>query len=180
MEHSPFARLPPELRSRMYYYALKRDEAITFSLRPPYNTRIALGEPPGLPRTCKALRSESRPIFFSANCFCIKDRGDGSTLRTRAAWRYLCDVAGPDGVGALRHVTLEADEVLCFCEVGRCRIIKRSTDMLHHHLVKLRATPGLHQHCQLAVVFCEGYGQERLVLKPQRSWEDLGRRTQRS
>lgn len=61
---SPLLRLPAELRNRIYELALTRQgprKMIKAWDRP--------GRQPGLTRTCRAIRAEALPIFYSINEF---------------------------------------------------------------------------------------------------------------
>ncbi|KXS99026.1 hypothetical protein AC578_6140 [Pseudocercospora eumusae] len=55
--------LAAELRNHIYEYALIEDDAITFS-----RSKIAQ---PGLLRTCRQIREETRPIYYCRNDFVI-------------------------------------------------------------------------------------------------------------
>lgn len=77
MDKSPLARLPPELRNRIYEFAF------TLPLAKNYRSLSDhIKEHNGLTRTCRQLRSESRLLFFRLNhfwvCICLNaDYEDG-------------------------------------------------------------------------------------------------------
>lgn len=72
MDASPFARLSAELRNHIWTYALQATSPIRFrvkeSLIPPH-AQIPLKDISALTETCRAIRSETRLLFFNTNTF---------------------------------------------------------------------------------------------------------------
>ncbi|CAA9957631.1 hypothetical protein PTMSG1_01239 [Pyrenophora teres f. maculata] len=64
--NSPFFRLPPEIRNRVYQFALKEDETVT--LFPPCGYRKKL-EALAILSTCRQIYQETSKLYFSVNDF---------------------------------------------------------------------------------------------------------------
>ncbi|KAK5124133.1 hypothetical protein LTR85_001836 [Meristemomyces frigidus] len=75
MENSPFARLAPELRNRIFELALKSDDPIVIFERYFYNGTVRLfgaegqSRPTSLFRTCKTIHNEAAQLFYAINTF---------------------------------------------------------------------------------------------------------------
>lgn len=80
---SPFLKLPPELRNRIYEAVLTDPYAISAVHWDFEIPRSTTPEQPPLTRTCRAIRAEALPIFYSSNTFMIgvKRECDAAYLR---------------------------------------------------------------------------------------------------
>lgn len=63
---SPLFRLPAELRNAIYEMALTATSVLELE---PWRTRATAPTQPPLTRTCRAIRAEALPIFYSSNDF---------------------------------------------------------------------------------------------------------------
>lgn len=69
LQHSPLRRLPPELRLKIFTFALKQDGGLTFdrvSYRP-LSDQTPVSQALNLRATCKQIRRETEGVFFAAN-----------------------------------------------------------------------------------------------------------------
>jgi len=75
MNHSPLARLPPELRNNVYELALQQSNAVTVCLTKStmnHASRLAnIDNTISLLQTCTQIRTEATQLFFSVNCFTV-------------------------------------------------------------------------------------------------------------
>lgn len=78
MDSSPFVRLPPEMRNRIYELALSHHEPIEVHAVCPNNRfnrpsvwPITQSRLRALTQTCKAIRAESSKLFFASNDFVL-------------------------------------------------------------------------------------------------------------
>ncbi|KAK0854075.1 hypothetical protein LTS02_011688 [Friedmanniomyces endolithicus] len=125
MDNSPLAKLPHELQDQIYAYALTYDGALHFGFDivdytcypTLVHTNAAALAPllHGLPRTCKALRTQSRPLLLRENVFAFalwreKDQiGDNSlNFATQAVGEFFEEL-GRRGCENVRTVQLDAE-----------------------------------------------------------------------
>lgn len=81
MDHSPLARLPPELRNKIYEIALTQEKPV--ARFHPYISRARdhCTHRLALTRTCKQIHAESSQLFYSCNTFkLIAQSSDGKAL----------------------------------------------------------------------------------------------------
>ncbi|KAK0836265.1 hypothetical protein LTR03_013839 [Friedmanniomyces endolithicus] len=125
MDNSPLAKLPHELQDQIYAYALTYDGALHFGFDivdytcypTLVHTNAAALAPllHGLPRTCKALRTQSRPLLLRENVFAFalwreKDQSGDNSLNfaTQAVGEFFEEL-GRRGCENVRTVQLDAE-----------------------------------------------------------------------
>ncbi|KAK5124197.1 hypothetical protein LTR85_001900 [Meristemomyces frigidus] len=114
MENSPFAKLAPELRNRIYELALtlpKRIVIVRRSFSPstfrqePANARY---QPLALAMTCRVINEECQQLFYAANAFELRAALHSNGTTTLGGF---CETIGGRNSAALRSVTVDAHEV---------------------------------------------------------------------
>lgn len=104
--HSPLFKLPAELRNAIWELVVAEDQPL--HVEPPLTYRLDRADvgtvlQPPLTKTCRAIRTEALPIFYSANKFCI---GIGAIETERWARRWL-EAIGAASREALCHVYID-------------------------------------------------------------------------
>ncbi|KAK5116336.1 hypothetical protein LTR85_009308 [Meristemomyces frigidus] len=124
MDESPLARLPPELRNRIYELALTRELPIDVSVNNnyklpsgPYQASARSGPPTlwvkeavmdgylGLTKTCRSIRAETLKLFYAMNSFVFEASADHHTL---SALDYFRRAIGEQSAAALPLVIIKA------------------------------------------------------------------------
>ncbi|KAK4550180.1 hypothetical protein LTR36_003147 [Oleoguttula mirabilis] len=123
MENSPLARLPPELRNRIYELALKSDRPFTLVFKHMLGQEPSAQQrhPTGLARTCKALRKEATQLFYAINAFEIQTDESPDYISTTCCYlvrnvRAFVDMIGASNACALRSITLGPPCVIHYCD----------------------------------------------------------------
>lgn len=70
--HCALLSLPPEIRNRIYEYAVVELPCVEIHLRQHQEPCGHGGEQPALTRTCRQIRNESLGLFYELNAFCIR------------------------------------------------------------------------------------------------------------
>jgi len=101
MDHSPLHDLPPEIRNRIWQYAVFEPEDVLIK-QPTYQR--ASWMQPGITRTCKQIRQETLHMFYACNTFVAKmhpctgqgSRGHNKTIKwlRRTKQEYHALIAG--------------------------------------------------------------------------------------
>ncbi|KAK3719148.1 hypothetical protein LTR37_004712 [Vermiconidia calcicola] len=110
MDNSPLAKLPAELRNRIYLLALRNEQPIIVVVRSggrpqeAYRRLYELRTPQALTLTCKQIRNESINMFYSANAFDIRT----STKQAALCLTRFCSMIRETDMKALRSITLSA------------------------------------------------------------------------
>lgn len=95
MDHSPFARLPAELRNHIY------DLALVDAGRIEVNRNLSTHwNPPPLLQACRQLRNEASPVYYGNNTFTIEH---WNALKALETWLRAI---GPDARGFLRKILM--------------------------------------------------------------------------
>lgn len=108
MDTSPFAKLPAELRNRIYTDALRASLPLEVVSK---GHGIALYDsnkrqhPLALTLTCKAIQEETHLLFFDINRFAFQNTMAGAN----AQFRQFCTIIGEEAVDSLRSVTFAVD-----------------------------------------------------------------------
>jgi len=112
MDHSPLARLPPELRLVIYEHTLRADREIVISV---YDSPLPLmrtgtvhirpsccvdRQPLSLLLTCRQTRSEARPVLFAINTWSVDPRWNRTHKDTQLPGELLADWICELGTGA--------------------------------------------------------------------------------
>lgn len=99
MDNSPFARLSPELRNKIYQLALRKSTKWSIDID---LTQLARSNQ--LTRTCRQVHSETHAMFYAINEFfvCIYNKRDADQLET------LLDHLGPETVSCIRCLEINA------------------------------------------------------------------------
>lgn len=105
MEHSPFQRIPPELRNMIWELALHQKSPPTFD-----NQARAMNieaHALALTATCRAIRTECLQVFFASNSFIIQGPGMPNVrdLRDRIGCRNFEAVASLTGIILVNRAT---------------------------------------------------------------------------
>jgi hypothetical protein len=108
MDHSPFGKLPAELRNRVYEYLLAGGDHAFFCITTRYNDQgVAVtkatvqGNPSALAKTCRTTRDEYAPLFYSNNEFMIRGRSGEEVLKS---FNNFASTIGKRNACALRRV----------------------------------------------------------------------------
>ena len=109
METSYFSRLAPELRNRIYEYALTRDRAFEITI---YSDQEGLTQvkdtsarhPLGLAMTCRAMREECTELFYSLNTFTVKA---SNPRRLTKIFDNFRAIIGPRNASSILSVVLK-------------------------------------------------------------------------
>lgn len=109
MDHSPLAKLPAELRNRVYELSLHHDKPfiLTGSARRRKGTLVPLHklrEPYALLVTCRQIRKEATQLLYALNSFVV--HGSRHDRKSQALRRFLGDI-GESNTNALRHIGLD-------------------------------------------------------------------------
>lgn len=112
MNTSPFSKLPPELRNRIYELALRHPQPFVIFRRQADSIRGAVGSEDGqgegkslsLLSTCKAVNMECAQLFYAVNDFTFMDRGAFGARDVRRRFRRTI---GDDNAAALRSVSFD-------------------------------------------------------------------------
>lgn len=102
MDSSPFARLPAELRTEIWTYALRASHPLEIeenSLHPDSSDKRLLA----LTETCKAIRAETRLLFFLVNTFAFEN----ILNNTDVSFDNFTSSIGADAVHSLRSLTFD-------------------------------------------------------------------------
>ena len=108
MDDSPLGKLPPELRNRIYTFAMSEGKTITFAPQSANMKQTMLKpiapehQPPqglSLAATCRQMRQECSALFYASNDFAIIH--DVETLKS------FTKVIGRNNTRALRSVTVK-------------------------------------------------------------------------
>ncbi|KAK5114558.1 hypothetical protein LTR85_010135 [Meristemomyces frigidus] len=92
MDNSPFARLPPELRNRIFDLALTRSNGCRIELDQMQNYNQ-------LTRTCRQIRAETHAVFYSQNDFLVGSDYDNKWV---CKFRELLRLLGAEIVGRIK------------------------------------------------------------------------------
>ena len=128
MEQSPLLRLPAELRIKIYEYALWHKDGITIK---PYLGKPSLSwlpkhnRPLALTSTCRQLRHESLPVFYSTSLFTLehtplfREWQAGEQQSSERALRHWAGVIGRRNRSTIQRVEIVLDAWdTCVTSVG--------------------------------------------------------------
>lgn len=105
MEHSPFSRLPQELRNEIYHLALIEEDTVQI------NTELhRVWKAPPLLHTCRQIRTEALPIYFGNNAFASAAPFSVPPLQLQA-W---CTMIGKEARPFIHTIRLELCSA-CVC-----------------------------------------------------------------
>lgn len=107
MDDSPLGRLAPELRNRIYDFALTSDEPYIIDAdRIPLRQYTAPKQlnPLGLTSTCKAVYAESIQLFYASNAFVFRQRA----CHVPDFLTDFCNTIGKTNTAALKSVIMDA------------------------------------------------------------------------
>ena len=115
MKHSPFSKLSPELRNRIYEYALKSDKPFDITTtapcgKPRNKMSYIQGNPLALATTCRVIKNECTQLFYANNTF--KVTGD-DTDHVFELLDKFCTTIGQANVDALGMIVLDIGTLLC-------------------------------------------------------------------
>ncbi|KAK5131406.1 hypothetical protein LTR08_000942 [Meristemomyces frigidus] len=103
MYDSPFGKLSPELRNRIYELVLAREKPYRFNISSYYGVKQEIKLPAwklntvALPSACKSFHGESTALFYAANKF---------EFNSAENFKSFCAMIGDKNVAALRDVVV--------------------------------------------------------------------------
>ncbi|KAK3708567.1 hypothetical protein LTR37_011462 [Vermiconidia calcicola] len=139
MDDSPFGKLAPELRNTIYEMTVESPDQISLWFKKSDNKTWRWSHPVqelALPATCKQIRSESLPLFFSTNTFRLSSnilneldgpvqRCDSVSRHTQAIKIWIREIG--EGAKYLRDVNIDLGQWNMFwAEAGTVSAIFRN------------------------------------------------------
>ncbi|KAK4499639.1 hypothetical protein PRZ48_010157 [Zasmidium cellare] len=155
MDNSPLAKLSPELRNRVYEYALIFDDTQLHVTADHYNAKMhttnecAQLRPLALTTTCRQIRQETSQMFYHYNTFNIhfeKHTEDQDRDETCLLQRFSANMGGVNATN-LRRIAVTIGRESFMAEVpGR-------VDDIRHQLLVLRTFALASPNCEVLCKF---------------------------
>lgn len=150
MDHSPFGKLPTELRDLIYDYSI--GEGRQYCILTHFNSRglgqlkaASAGQPLAISSTCRLLHQEYTPLFYKSNSFMIRSRVGQSV---QDSFSKFTSMIGKTNAEALRNVTLRVMEQRMDSFESVCSV-QRDIESILQEVVLLHRVR--YPHCQFQV-----------------------------